>query len=74
MIRFVYNPKDLDPRDLHRRFLQAGAAPRLYSCRPRPNQWSLCIDDPEEAEAICRVLSSLRTPFTTKEVPCRFSE
>ena len=72
MIRFVFS-HNLDPKRLHKEFLLAGAKPRLYSFRPRHNQWSLVIVDPDEAEIIRDILEGFGTTHTTKEVTSRFA-
>lgn len=75
MIRFTYQLlDDLDPKDLHRKFLEAGSRPRLYSYKPLLNQWTLCSADSVEAEVIREVLAGLRTHFDEKVVASRFAK
>jgi hypothetical protein len=51
LIRFVFQ-HDYDPKQLHKRFLEAGARPGKYTYKPRSDKWTLTIDDLEEAAII----------------------
>jgi hypothetical protein len=74
MIRFTYDPKDLDPRDLHRHFLRAGARPHLYSYRPRHNVWSLTMEDHREGVIVREVMDRLGIDYDEAVVPSRFAQ
>lgn len=73
MIRFAYQ-HTLEPPELHRHFVRAGARPSLYSYRPRLDQWTLTTSDKEEALVIRQVLERLGVEFEEQVVTSRFAE
>ena len=73
MIRFAYQ-HELDPPELHRHFIRAGARPSLYSYRPRNDLWTLTTADHAEAATIRSVLDKLGIEYYEQVVSSRFSE
>lgn len=73
MIRFAYR-EVVDPKQLHRHFVRAGAQPSLYSYRPRNDVWTLTTTDSDEAVTIRRVLERLGIEYNEEVVASRFAE
>lgn len=73
MIRFSYTPT-LDPRDLHKTFLEAGARPSMYSYKPCNDTWTLTMPDVEEGILVRQTLDRLAIDYDEIFVTSRFAE
>ena len=71
MIRLTFQHEH-DPKWLHKRFLEAGVHPRLYSYRPRSDTWSMTMQEDREGIIVREVLDRLAIDFDEVVVPSRF--